>query len=90
MRVEEHLPALANVRTTAQLSEQLADGVVLCEFARSLAPNLITRISTGKGARKAIASQNNTRMFLNACKEVGVPESHLFNPGDLYHQYAFI
>ncbi|XP_044274136.1 LIM and calponin homology domains-containing protein 1 isoform X6 [Varanus komodoensis] len=58
----------------------LENGVLLCELLNSIKPGLIKKINR---LPTPIAGLDNIALFLRGCKELGLKESQLFDPGDL-------
>ncbi|XP_038625030.1 LIM and calponin homology domains-containing protein 1 isoform X2 [Tachyglossus aculeatus] len=58
----------------------LENGVLLCELLNAIKPGLVKK--TNKLAAP-IAGLDNIILFLRGCREVGLKESQLFDPGDL-------
>ncbi|XP_026555829.1 LIM and calponin homology domains-containing protein 1 [Pseudonaja textilis] len=58
----------------------LENGVLLCELLNSILPGLVTKINRSP---TPIAGLDNIALFLRGCREVGLKESQLFDPGDL-------
>ncbi|XP_070613148.1 LIM and calponin homology domains-containing protein 1 isoform X2 [Erythrolamprus reginae] len=84
-------PALAEARRWIQqvtgktfgdkhFRSALENGVLLCELLNSILPGLIPKINR---LPTPIAGLDNIALFLRGCREVGLKESQLFDPGDL-------
>ncbi|XP_007496578.1 LIM and calponin homology domains-containing protein 1 isoform X6 [Monodelphis domestica] len=58
----------------------LENGILLCELLNSIKPGLIKKINR---LPTPIAGLDNIILFLRGCKELGLKESQLFDPGDL-------
>lgn len=58
----------------------LENGVLLCELLNAIKPGLIKKINR---LPTPIAGLDNVSLFLRGCKELGLKESQLFDPGDL-------
>ncbi|XP_066489014.1 LIM and calponin homology domains-containing protein 1 [Tiliqua scincoides] len=58
----------------------LENGVLLCELLNSIKPGLVKKINR---LPTPIAGLDNIALFLRGCKELGLKESQLFDPGDL-------
>ncbi|XP_067387273.1 LIM and calponin homology domains-containing protein 1 isoform X9 [Emydura macquarii macquarii] len=58
----------------------LENGVLLCELLNAIKPGLVKKINR---LSTPIAGLDNTILFLRGCKELGLKESQLFDPGDL-------
>ncbi|KAM6440679.1 LIM and calponin homology domains-containing protein 1 isoform 7-T7 [Liasis olivaceus] len=58
----------------------LENGVLLCELLNSIKPGLVKKINR---LPTPIAGLDNIALFLRGCREVGLKESQLFDPGDL-------
>ncbi|NXN92318.1 LIMC1 protein, partial [Rhinopomastus cyanomelas] len=58
----------------------LENGVLLCELLNAIKPGLIKKINR---LPTPIAGLDNIILFLRGCKELGLKESQLFDPGDL-------
>ncbi|XP_058048395.1 LIM and calponin homology domains-containing protein 1 isoform X16 [Ahaetulla prasina] len=58
----------------------LENGVLLCELLNSILPGSVTKINRSS---TPIAGLDNIALFLRGCREVGLKESQLFDPGDL-------
>ncbi|XP_071981136.1 LIM and calponin homology domains-containing protein 1 isoform X2 [Engystomops pustulosus] len=58
----------------------LENGILLCELLNSIKPGLIKKINR---LPTPIAGLDNVTLFLRGCKELGLKESQLFDPGDL-------
>ncbi|KAM3831822.1 LIM and calponin homology domains-containing protein 1 isoform 8-T12 [Vipera latastei] len=58
----------------------LENGILLCELLNSILPGLVKKINRSP---TPIAGLDNIAFFLRGCREVGLKESQLFDPGDL-------
>ncbi|XP_075051124.1 LIM and calponin homology domains-containing protein 1 isoform X2 [Mixophyes fleayi] len=58
----------------------LENGILLCELLNAIKPGLIKKINR---LPTPIAGLDNVTLFLRGCKELGLKESQLFDPGDL-------
>ncbi|XP_040274865.1 LIM and calponin homology domains-containing protein 1 isoform X2 [Bufo bufo] len=58
----------------------LENGILLCELLNAIKPGLIKKINR---LPTPIAGLDNITLFLRGCKELGLKESQLFDPGDL-------
>ncbi|KAM5192217.1 LIM and calponin homology domains-containing protein 1 [Mantella aurantiaca] len=58
----------------------LENGILLCELLNAIKPGLIKKINR---LPTPIAGLDNVTLFLRGCKEIGLKESQLFDPGDL-------
>ncbi|XP_060102314.1 LIM and calponin homology domains-containing protein 1 [Heteronotia binoei] len=58
----------------------LENGVLLCELLNTIKPGLVKKINR---LPTPIAGLDNIALFLRGCKELGLKESQLFDPGDL-------
>ncbi|XP_063165729.1 LIM and calponin homology domains-containing protein 1 [Candoia aspera] len=58
----------------------LENGVLLCELLNSIKPGLVKKINR---LPTPVAGLDNIALFLRGCREVGLKESQLFDPGDL-------
>ncbi|XP_077333699.1 LIM and calponin homology domains-containing protein 1 isoform X5 [Lithobates pipiens] len=58
----------------------LENGILLCELLNAIKPGLIKKINR---LPTPIAGLDNVALFLRGCKELGLKESQLFDPGDL-------
>ncbi|XP_040410901.1 LIM and calponin homology domains-containing protein 1 isoform X2 [Cygnus olor] len=58
----------------------LENGILLCELLNAIKPGLIKKINR---LPTPIAGLDNIILFLRGCKELGLKESQLFDPGDL-------
>ncbi|XP_070805031.1 LIM and calponin homology domains-containing protein 1 [Pituophis catenifer annectens] len=58
----------------------LENGVLLCELLNSILPGLVAKINRSP---TPIAGLDNIALFLRGCREVGLKECQLFDPGDL-------
>ncbi|CAN2388490.1 LIM and calponin homology [Pristimantis euphronides] len=58
----------------------LENGILLCELLNGIKPGLIKKINR---LPTPIAGLDNVTLFLRGCKELGLKESQLFDPGDL-------
>ncbi|XP_075421065.1 leucine-rich repeat and calponin homology domain-containing protein 4 isoform X1 [Tenrec ecaudatus] len=68
------------------LSEALANGVILCQLANQLWPRSVPFIHVPSPAvpkLSALKSRKNVESFLEACRKMGVPEADLCSPSDL-------
>ncbi|KAJ1214856.1 hypothetical protein NDU88_002467 [Pleurodeles waltl] len=58
----------------------LENGILLCELLNAIRPGLVKKINR---LPTPIAGLDNISLFLRGCKELGLKESQLFDPGDL-------
>ncbi|XP_053559987.1 LIM and calponin homology domains-containing protein 1 isoform X2 [Bombina bombina] len=58
----------------------LENGILLCELLNAIKPGLVKKINR---LPTPIAGLDNLTLFLRGCKELGLKESQLFDPGDL-------
>ncbi|XP_073501762.1 LIM and calponin homology domains-containing protein 1 isoform X8 [Phyllobates terribilis] len=58
----------------------LENGILLCELLNAIKPGLLKKINR---LPTPIAGLDNVTLFLRGCKELGLKESQLFDPGDL-------
>ncbi|XP_059577655.1 LIM and calponin homology domains-containing protein 1 isoform X9 [Alligator mississippiensis] len=58
----------------------LENGILLCELLNAIKPGLVKKINR---LSTPIAGLDNIILFLRGCKELGLKESQLFDPGDL-------
>ncbi|KAM7168405.1 LOW QUALITY PROTEIN: LIM and calponin homology domains-containing protein 1 [Macrochelys suwanniensis] len=58
----------------------LENGILLCELLNAIKPGLVKKINR---LSTPIAGLDNTILFLRGCKELGLKETQLFDPGDL-------
>ncbi|XP_039181178.1 LIM and calponin homology domains-containing protein 1 isoform X10 [Crotalus tigris] len=58
----------------------LENGTLLCELLNSIFPGLVKKINRSP---TPVAGLDNIAFFLRGCREVGLKESQLFDPGDL-------
>ncbi|KAM3939982.1 LIM and calponin homology domains-containing protein 1 isoform 2-T2 [Leptodactylus fuscus] len=58
----------------------LENGILLCELLNAIKPGVIKKINR---LPTPIAGLDNVTLFLRGCKELGLKESQLFDPGDL-------
>ncbi|KAG9479600.1 hypothetical protein GDO78_011559 [Eleutherodactylus coqui] len=58
----------------------LENGILLCELLNAIKPGLIKKINR---LPTPIAGLDNVTLFMRGCKELGLKESQLFDPGDL-------
>ncbi|XP_039769628.1 LIM and calponin homology domains-containing protein 1 isoform X2 [Ornithorhynchus anatinus] len=58
----------------------LENGVLLCELLNAIKPGLVKKTNR---LAAPIAGLDNIILFLRGCREVGLKESQLFDPGDL-------
>mmetsp|Transcript_108124 Transcript_108124/g.187685 ORF Transcript_108124/g.187685 Transcript_108124/m.187685 type:complete len:379 (+) Transcript_108124:81-1217(+) len=65
------------------MAEYLKDGQVLCALANAVRPGMIKKVNTSKLPFKQM---ENITFFMNAAREMGVPESSLFGTPDLYEE----
>ncbi|XP_008578928.1 PREDICTED: leucine-rich repeat and calponin homology domain-containing protein 4 isoform X2 [Galeopterus variegatus] len=68
------------------LTEALANGVILCQLANQLWPRSVPFIHVPSPAvpkLSALKSRKNVESFLEACRKMGVPEADLCSPSDL-------
>ncbi|XP_054150581.1 LIM and calponin homology domains-containing protein 1 isoform X2 [Melozone crissalis] len=58
----------------------LENGILLCELLNAIKPGLVKKINR---LPTPIAGLDNIILFLRGCRELGLKESQLFDPGDL-------
>ncbi|XP_029444591.1 LIM and calponin homology domains-containing protein 1 isoform X3 [Rhinatrema bivittatum] len=58
----------------------LENGILLCELLNTIKPGLVKKINR---LPTPIAGLDNIILFLRGCKELGLKDSQLFDPGDL-------
>ncbi|XP_074947698.1 LIM and calponin homology domains-containing protein 1 isoform X1 [Phalacrocorax aristotelis] len=58
----------------------LENGILLCELLNAIKPGLVKKINR---LPTPIAGLDNIILFLRGCKDLGLKESQLFDPGDL-------
>ncbi|XP_043917437.1 LIM and calponin homology domains-containing protein 1 isoform X2 [Protopterus annectens] len=58
----------------------LENGILLCELLNAIKPGLVKKINK---LPTPISGLDNITLFLRGCKEFGLKESQLFDPGDL-------
>ncbi|KAM4707984.1 LIM and calponin homology domains-containing protein 1 [Discoglossus pictus] len=58
----------------------LENGILLCELLNAIKPGVVKKINR---LPTPIAGLDNITLFLRGCKELGLKESQLFDPGDL-------
>jgi len=63
------------------LQEWLKDGRILCQLANKVKPGSISKVNTSTLAFKQM---ENITFFMNAARQMGVPESGMFGTPDLY------
>jgi len=63
------------------LHDWLKDGRVLCELANKVKPGCVAKLNTSKLAFKQM---ENITFFMNAARDMGVPEMAMFGTPDLY------
>ena len=73
-----HAEACAGV-----LGDALKSGVVLCELVNALRPKCVPRISKSK---MPFPQRENVLAFINAARELGVPDRDNFDTSDLFEQ----
>ena len=66
---------------TLGFGEQLKDGVTLCKAMNVIKPGAVKKINSSTLAFKQM---ENVTFFLKACREIGVPQSSLFETPDCY------
>ncbi|KAH3744975.1 hypothetical protein Pelo_13608 [Pelomyxa schiedti] len=59
--------------------DQLKDGILLCELVNKIKPKAVPQISK---SRSIPSSLENMLLFLNACRDMGVPDGALCSPSD--------
>ena len=77
------LPAHADDVLVGGLGDTLKSGVVLCELANALRPKSVARISK---SAMPFPQRENVLAFINAARELGVPERDNFDTSDLFEQ----
>ena len=77
------LPAHADDVLVGGLGDTLKSGVVLCELANALRPKSVARISK---STMPFPQRENVLAFINAARELGVPERDNFDTSDLFEQ----
>ncbi|KAG8453618.1 hypothetical protein GDO86_000302 [Hymenochirus boettgeri] len=58
----------------------LENGILLCELLNAIKPGIVRKINR---LPTPIAGLDNITLFLRGCKELGLKDSQLFDPGDL-------
>eukprot|EP00118_Oscarella_pearsei_P025803 m.308799 g.308799 ORF g.308799 m.308799 type:complete len:684 (+) comp44828_c0_seq1:14-2065(+) len=89
-RMEEMRVALESrlgITLPEDLTSALSDGIVLCNMVNRIRPLTIQTIYTraGEGKLTTLKAQKNVDAFLDGCRKLGVPESHLCSPADILH-----
>ena len=62
------------------LMETLKSGVVLCELANALRPNIVKRISTSS---MPFPQRENIKAYIDAARQLGVPDRDNFDTSDV-------
>ena len=62
------------------LMETLKSGVLLCELANALQPNIVKRIST---STMPFPQRENIKAFIDAARQLGVPDRDNFDTSDV-------
>jgi len=65
------------------VAEWLKDGKVLCALVNAIKPGTIKKVNTMNAPFKQM---ENITYFMNAARELGVPESSMFGTPDLYEE----
>jgi len=63
------------------MQEWLKNGAVLCDLANKVKPGSVKKVNTSSLAFKQM---ENITFFMNAARDMGVPESQMFGTPDLY------
>jgi hypothetical protein len=63
------------------LQEWLKDGAILCKLANAVKPGSVKKVNESSLAFKQM---ENITFFMNAARDMGVPESQMFGTPDLY------
>ncbi|KAH6938444.1 hypothetical protein HPB50_009216 [Hyalomma asiaticum] len=74
------------VQLPAEIGPSLVDGVVLCHLANQVQPRSVASIHVPSPAMPKLTlakCRRNVENFLNACRQLGVPEGDLFAWEDL-------
>lgn len=74
------------VQLPAEMGPSLVDGVVLCHLANQVQPRSVASIHVPSAAMPKLTlakCRRNVENFLNACRQLGVPEGDLFAWEDL-------
>lgn len=64
-------------------AEWLKNGQVLCKLANAVRPGIVKKVNTSQMPFKQM---ENITYFMNAARELGVPESAIFSTPDLYEE----
>lgn len=70
-------------RGDARLCDWLKDGSILCNLANKVQPGAVKKVNTSSLAFKQM---ENIVYFMNAARDMGVPETSLFGTPDLYEE----
>lgn len=89
LEVQEAKLRACNITATAKARERkvfvsaLCDGIIFCFLFNRLFPSQPARIQRVKVPKDDVRIKANIDRFLSSCREVGVPESEMFDLGDL-------
>lgn len=72
-----------STRGDRSFAEWLKSGQVLCELANCIRPGIVKKINESQMPFKQM---ENITFFMNAARELGVPESSMFGTPDLYEE----
>jgi len=82
--VTEWIEAVANQKKEDKsFAEWLKDGQVLCALVNAIKPGIVKKVNTSAMPFKQM---ENITYFMNAARELGVPESSMFGTPDLYEE----
>uniref|UniRef100_A0A7S4RVI9 Calponin-homology (CH) domain-containing protein n=1 Tax=Alexandrium monilatum TaxID=311494 RepID=A0A7S4RVI9_9DINO len=70
-------------RECQTLAEWLKNGQVLCALANAIRPGIVKKVNSSQMPFKQM---ENITFFMNAARELGVPESAIFSTPDLYEE----
>jgi len=84
---DEVVEWIGKVSGSAKGSEDVAawlkDGQVLCKLVNAIKPGAVAKVNT---ATMPFKQMENITFFMNAAREIGVPESSMFGTPDLYEE----
>lgn len=82
--VTQWMEAITNQkREDKSVAEWLKDGHVLCALVNAIKPGIVKKVNTSTLPFKQM---ENITFFMNAARELGVPESAMFGTPDLYEE----
>ena len=80
------IQSVLEIEIPGNLFEELKDGTVLCDLLNKIKPGTCSKY---KPSQIPFVARNNIEIFIKGARQLGVPETDIFETSDLYDKQRY-